>query len=296
MKDWKKIGKKLLFIPLWLTILLTLISAAALVLVFVKGWEEKPIAYVVYVLAFYTLTTVTLFCVLTLPGEYKKLKQKFYENPYGNRYMTDLGYKVRVSLYISLGINFFYSVFKLISAFIYSSFWWGAIAVYYIVLAGIRFLLLRYMRSDDQHILSDWKWYRLCGVFMVLINLSLSGIIFQMVWQNRANTYHEIILIAMATYTFYTVTMSIIDLVRYHNNKSPALSAAKAIRFAAALVSLLSLETAMIAHYGESDFFRQVMVGLTGAGVCLIVLGMSVYMIVRAGREINALQNNNSET
>lgn len=294
MIDWKKLGKRLLFIPIWLMIMLTVISTAALILVFVKGWEEIPIAYAVYVLAFYTLTTLVLFCWKTLPDLYRTLKQKFIEHPYGNRYVNDVSYKVRVSLYISLGINFFYSVFKLVSAFIYSSFWWGAIAVYYIILSGIRFLLLRYMRSDGQHILSDWKWYSLCGIFMVLINLSLSGIIFQMVWQNRANTYHEIILIAMATYTFYTVTVSIIDLIKFRKHRSPALSAAKAIRFAAALVSLLSLETAMIAQYGESDLFRQVMVGLTGAGVSIIVLGMSVYMIVHANRSIKALSKNDS--
>lgn len=294
MIDWKKWGKKLLFIPIWLMILLAVISTAALILVFVKGWEESPVAYAVYVLAFYTLTTLTIFFIKVFPDWYKTARQKVYDHPFGNKYMTDVGYKVRVSLYISLGINFFYSVFKLISAFIYSSFWWGAIAVYYFILAGIRFLLLRYMRSDDQHILAEWKWYRLCGVFMVLINLSLSGIIFQMVWQNQANAYHEIVLITMAAYTFYTVTVSIIDLIKYRKYESPSLSAAKAIRFAAALVSLLSLETAMIAHYGESDFFRQIMVGLTGAGVCIIVLGMSVYMIVQANRSIKALKNNNS--
>lgn len=288
--DWKKLGKKLLFIPIWLMILLTIVSTGALIGVFVTGWEQSPVAYAVYVLSAYTLTVLTLFFIHAFPGWYKEIKQKFYEHPYGNKYMTDVSYKVRVSLYISLGINFFYSLFKLISSIIYASFWSGAIAIYYFILAGIRFLLLRYMRSDDQHILSEWKWYRLCGIFMVLINLSLSGIVFQMVWQNKASVYNEIILIAMAAYTFYTVTVSIIDLIRYRKYETPSLSAAKAIRFAAALVSLLSLETAMIAHYGESDFFRQVMVGLTGAGVCIIVLGMSVYMIVRSSRSIKSLR------
>ena len=50
-----------------------------------------------------------------------------------------------------------------------------------------------------------------------------------------------------------------------------------------ALVSILSLETAMIAQFGGDDsVFRQVMTSATGAGVCLIVLGMAVYMIIRS--------------
>ena len=59
--DWKKIGKKLLFPPIWLMVILVIISAVALTLIFVKGLEESIPAYIFYVLAFYTLTVVTIF-------------------------------------------------------------------------------------------------------------------------------------------------------------------------------------------------------------------------------------------
>ena len=131
---------------------------------------------------------------------------------------------------------------------------------------------------------------------MVLLNLALSGIVFQMVWQNRAYTYPEIILITIATYTFYTVTVSIIDLVKYRKFKSPILSASKAIRFAAALVSLLNLEAAMLAQYGDDEGFRRLMTALTGLCVCLIVLAISVIMVLQASRAIRDLQISNSET
>lgn len=53
------------------------------------------------------------------------------------------------------------------------------------------------------------------------------------------------------------MTVSVIDLVKYRKYKYPVLSAAKAIRFAAALVSLLSLETAMLAQFGDDESFRR---------------------------------------
>ncbi len=288
MKAWKDIIKKVLFIPGWIMLILTIICTVALTTVFVKGWEESPFAYVVYVLSAYILTVVCFFLVETLPGHYKALKQKFYEHPYGYKYMTDIDYKVRVSLYLALGINLLYSGFKLISGIIYSSFWWGAIAVYYILLSVIRFLLLKYMRNTKsrQDIISEYRRYRLCGFLMVLINLSLSGIVFQMVWQNKAYIYPEVIIIASATYTFYTVSVSVIDIVKYRKYESPVISASKAIRFAAALVSLLSLETSMLARYGSDEVFRRVMTASTGTAVCIIVLGMSLYMIVHSNREI----------
>ena len=83
--------------------------------------------------------------------------------------------------------------------------------------------------------------------------------------------------------------LSLIHIFRYRKYQSPVLSAAKAIRLAAALVSLLSLETAILTRFGDDEVFRRLMTASTGAGVCIIVLGISVYMIVRATRKIHTL-------
>ena len=50
--DWKRLAKKLLHPPVWLMAVLTVFSAAALTAVFLKGWDESPVAYAGYVLAF----------------------------------------------------------------------------------------------------------------------------------------------------------------------------------------------------------------------------------------------------
>lgn len=267
-------------------LLLALLSIAGLILVFLKGWDEHVAATPVYVLSAYTLTVWCFFFVSVVPMWMKNAKKKLYDHPVGNKYMTDIGYKVRVSLYISLAINMMYSVFKLSSGIYYTSFWWGAVAVYYILLSIIRFLLLRYMRSEGQNTAQDWKRYRWSGYALLLIHLSLSGIVAQMVHSNTAAVYPEVIIITSATYTFYTVTMSVLDIVKYRKYNNPAYSAAKAIRLASALVSLLTMETTMLASFGEDEGFRQLMTGLTGAGVCVIVLAMSLYMIIRSTREI----------
>lgn len=294
--DWKKIGKKLLFPPVWLIMLLSLFSAIALVIVFVRGMETSVIAYVVYPVSAYAVTILTTFFIVTFPGWYRDLKQRFYSHPYGYKYLTDRGYRVRVSLYISLTVNLFYSVFKLISGIVLSSFWWGAVAIYYIILSVVRFLLLRYMRNNrgEPMMLFEYRRYRLCGILMLILNLTLTGIVFQMVHQGRAYAYPGVMIFAAAAYTFYTVTSSIISMVKYRKYKSPVMSASKAIKFAAALVSLLSLETAMLAQFGDDPTFTRIMTTCTGIGVCAIVLAMSVYMIIRSTKEIKKLRINNS--
>ena len=286
----KKILNKMLYPPIWLMTLLTVASAVVLPLVFIKGWKESPIAYAVYVLAFYTVSVLCLFFGKVLPKQYKEIKQKIYTNPFGNKYMTDAAFKVRVSLYSSLAINLAYSAFKLISGIFYSSLWIEAFAVYYILLSVIRFILLHHIeRKKDAGLIEEYRSYRISAVLMMFINLTLSGIVLNMIVKNEAAAYSDIYVITSAAYTFYILTVSIIDLVKYRKYKSPVMSSAKAIRFAQALVSLLSLEASMLVQFGDDESYRRLMLALTGAGVCIIVLAMSVYMIIRSVKEIKRL-------
>jgi len=251
MEKWKRIFTKILYPPIWLMILLTAVSAVALSAVFIKGWNESPVAYVVYVLSFYTLVVLTLFFAMVLPKRYKEMKQKVYDHPLGNRYMTDAAFKVRISLFVSLGINLVYSVFHLGSGFYYRSLWIGAIAVYYILLSMIRFVLLYHMeRKKDAGVIEEYHSYRITAALMMCSNLTLSGIVLNMILGKKAPAVSDVFVITSATYTFYILTVSIMDLIKYRKYESPVLSAAKAIRFAQALVSLLSLEASiyMIAH------------------------------------------------
>ncbi len=119
-----------------------------------------------------------------------------------------------------------------------------------------------------------------------------------MVHQNRGFEYPGLLIYAMAAYSFYAVTVAIINIVKTRRHNSPVLSAAKAINLVAALVSILSLETAMLAQFGGDDdpMFRRAMTGATGGGVCTIVIGMAIYMIWRANKNLKKLQINNSQT
>ena len=258
MKEILEKFKKWLFPTVWIMLILTLISGIGLIGIFFNKLETHPVAYIFYVLAAYTTTVVSIFFVKIFPGYYKNIRQKIYDNPFGHRYMTDANFKVTVSLSISLIINLSYSVFKLVAGFLYSSLWMGAVAVYYIILSILRFTLLRYMNAhkETKGLLHEYKQSRLCGIMLLILNISLTGIVFQMVWQNKGYSYPGTLILAAATYTFYTVTVSIIDMIKYRKYKRPVISAAKTIRFASALVSLLSLETAMLAQFGNDEAYR----------------------------------------
>ena len=288
--DWKKLGKKLLFPPVWLMTILTVASAVLLVMVFLKGWEEAPIAYGIYVLAFYTLTVVSVYCSMVLPKRYKQIKQRIYENPLGNRYMTDRAFRTKVSLYVSLGINLLYVGTNVWSWHLGRSWWFVVLSVYYSIMAVMRFLLVRYARCNTlgSSVLKELKWSRICACILLLTNLTLSGAVLMILFQNRGYDYPGVLIYVMALYTFYSTVHSIVDIIKYRKLGSPIMSTAKMVSLSSALVSMLNLETAMFAQFGADMSLRdqQIMIALTGAGISATVITLSVLLIVRATKEI----------
>ena len=293
--DWKKIGKKLLFPPIWLMVILVILSAVALTFVFVKGMEQSIPAYIVYVLAFYTLSVVTVFCVMVLPKQYSTIKQKIYDHPLGNRFLTDRVFRIHVSLSVSFVINMLYVGINLWSWHTLKSYWFMVLAVYYVIMAVMRFLLVRYVRIQKigTSILGEWKRSRICAYILLLINLSLSGAVLMILYQHRGYDYPGMMIYVMALYTFYALTMSVVDIVKYRKMGSPVMSTAKIVSLSAALVSLLNLETAIFAQFGGNmtPENQRIFIILTGAGVSITVVTLSVILIVNANKEIRRIKD-----
>lgn len=126
--------------------------------------------------------------------------------------------------------------------------------------------------------------------FSVSLLFALGGSVVQMVCDGRGKKYSEIHVIAVAAYTFYKVILSVINAVKARRLKSPLLMTIRNIGCADAMMSLLSLQAAMLLCFHTADeSVPRLMNSLTGAGVCLIILGMGLYML-RSGAMINNSQ------
>ena len=297
--NWKKCGFKLLFPPKWLLFLLTVIAAIMLPAVFIKDWDTSPIAYAIYVLSFYTLMVDCIFFSIVFPKQYRKMQQKVYGSKYGNRYKTDIAFHTHVWLYISLAFKIIYIGTNLISFFLYRSMWFAIFVGYYATLAIMLFLLLLYMQKNklNENLIGEWKRARLCSYILLSINFALSGAVLMILYQNKSFEYNGILIYAMAAYTFYITIRAIIDVIKYRNNPSPILKIRKVINLSAALVSMLALETAMFAQFGADMLpeHKWLFVALTGAGVSIIVVTLSLSMIIRSTKEIKLLRSNHYE-
>ena len=161
--------KKILFPPLWLLVVFGIVSVIGLVTVFSKSLEEHPLSYGIYALSAYTVIVICISFGLNATRHYRGIKRKVYENPWGFRYITDVNFKIVTSLRLSLGFNLAYSVFKLTAGVFYASFWMGAIAVYYLILSVLRFLLLRYMngKTTRKRLLYEYRQSKVCGILFL---------------------------------------------------------------------------------------------------------------------------------
>ncbi len=300
MKRFKRLLRILFLLPPLATVL---VAVPSLVLVFVVlGWEgaPKPLAYASYFLSAYGLVVlITGFkgVVRSLRAWFEKLPviQRVKRVPLIRRYLEDTHFKTLVSTAAGLLLNLAYAAMKLTMGVLQRSAWLVTLAVYYIFLCILRLSLVEHIRCGKGGAASEWKRYRFVGIVLLLMNLTLAAIVFAIVAGNRSFSYPGLLIYAMAFYAFYAVISAIIRLVKYRRYNSPILSAARAVSLTTALVSMLSLETAMLATFGGNDpQFRRTMTASFGGVVCAFVLSMSVYMIFRAAKGLRT-SNRKSE-
>lgn len=284
--------KKIFQLPPIPAIMISVPSFVLVIYVLANNMENTAISYVAYTLSAYamvvTITGVAEVIRLIRNGiENHPFVKKALGIPLFDKYLKEAAFRTETSLYLGLFINLLYVALKLGSGIYYRSIWFGSLAVYYFLLAVMRFSLLHHVRSRRDDGISQWKRYRFCGIVLLFMNQALAAIVVIVVKQNKGFEYAGSLIYAMALYAFYAVITSVINVVKFRKYGSPVLSAAKVINLTAALVSMLSLETAMLAQFGEDDvMFRQIMTSATGAGVCFIVLGMAVFMIAKSTKVI----------
>lgn len=286
-----KIIKRIFFLPSVATLFIAIPSFGFVIMVLTGKIETPVLKYIAYFLSAYALiisiTGISKHVRLVRSGvSGHPLIKQLLSIPVIEKLIRESRFRTQIALYPGFFINILYAIFKTILGIAYHSAWFLSFGVYYLALAIMRFMLIHYIRFEKQtsEKNNELRRYRMCGYMLFLVNMAFVGITILAVQKNKGFTYPGYLIYVMAMYAFYSVITAIINLVKYRKYGSPVLSAAKVINMSTALVSIFSLETAMLAQFNEkTEHFRVIMTALTGAGVSLIVVGMAVFMIVRSG-------------
>ena len=281
---WK--GWKILFpLPVWAVALLFAGCCAGLIRVFSRGLELWWPAYILYGLSAYSLTNL---CI-QLPAAVRMERKWLQRHPKVAGLLKNRELHFRLELYIEQFINFAYGLFKIISGVVIGSAWIGADGIYNFVQALIQlFQILR--RKNPGTIARQWSSYRFCGFLILLMHLTLTGIVFQMVNWNRVEESGEIMIIATAAFAFYKFISAFIDLAKDRKHTHPVDSSVRMLELSQAIFAIFSLQAGLLHTFGTGERWEYWINLAVGCAVCLLTVAMGIYMIRRANREIKKLQ------
>lgn len=261
-----------------------IIVVGGLLLALVFGWEltETALGYAAYLLSAYALVLL----VLSLVPLARLLREKALRLPPVRMYLQQEVLRARIALCGGVCVNLVYAAYRGALGIAYGSVWFGATAAYYLVLSGIR-LYVAWGGFRGLTPRQEARRYTATGALMLLLSLAMAGMIVQMVLQNEGYSYPGTVIYASAAYTFYSLVLAAVNLGRRHR-LGLLLSAAKIVNFAAALMSLLALQTAMLAQFGGpgEEAFRRAQNAMLGGFVTLATVGMAAAMIVRGRRQL----------
>ena len=280
MKIAWNMTKKIFSPPLPLLIVLC-IPAGGLVAYALACLESThPFSIVSYLFSAYCFTALC-FRIPAMIGWGKRVKE---QNVLLSRYEKDVHFRVLLSLYASPAFGGGYALLQLGLGVYHGSVWFFAFAAYYALLFLMRFALLRTLKRKKQReeLLPELRTARLCGVCLLVVTPALAVIVLYIVFQGRAFSYHPIVTIAMAAYTFTSATIAVIGLVSCRKYKRPAFLASKVINTCACAVSLLTLENAMLSAFGEEsdEAFLPVLTSVTGIAVFALLIVCALYLIL----------------
>lgn len=238
-------------------------------------------AYMIYCMSAYCLT----IWILPLPRLFRKAKANMIHRltgtVFGEKYIGDLAFRGSVSICQGMMVNFLYVVFRIFVGIRYASVWFLTMAIYYLLLGIMRLSLI--LRYRNRGVKSELHCYRRTAWLLFLLNIPMGGMTVLMVLTDSGYSYPGYVIYLSAMYTFYTIILAIVNLVKFRKLGSPILSAAKILNFVAALMSLLGLQTAMISQFStEGEDLRRMMNALTGGGVWFFVILIAVYMLLHS--------------
>lgn len=178
-------------------------------------------------------------------------------------------------------VNIAFAVYNGMLGIIRRSLWNGSICAYYLLLAGIRATVVYAQRgslSFKEGLPYDKsrKIYFCTHLIMLLMNLSLIVPIAVMVRGERSYDRGLTTAIAMAAYTVYRVTLSIINSKKARKYNNILISELRTINMIDSLVAVLTLQNALIMANGGQNESMTVLTARTSAGILLIIVIITV--------------------
>lgn len=189
----------------------------------------------------------------------------------------DRRFSIVFSAGCTLVINLAYGLGHAVLGVMEASSWLLVMAAYHILLGVMRFgaVLTERRHTSERFVM------RLCGGILVVLAVILGASTALSILQDRAVPHGLIIMLIIAIYTFWKLTMAIVHTVQAHQSGTPLTKTIRNITLASALAAMMTMQRSMLASFGADMPAGDVLLfnALTGGGVFLIVLLMGFNML-----------------
>ncbi|MCI8366046.1 MAG: hypothetical protein HFJ66_00365 [Eggerthellaceae bacterium] len=271
-----------------------IIIAGLMVWVFFFGNKDHPLAYAAYTLSFYLLVIVCIWATTERPA--RRLRQAAQSHKTLGPLVDDADCRRRASLQAGVVIDLLWGTANFALALTGSTAWFITFGCYYFLFAALRALLLRRLRAQRDSAprernavaLQDCRAARFCGIIILASTIILTGIAILVASGDSVIRYNEISAIALATLTFCLLTSAIIGLAKARRSNSMLVIAHTRANLAIALVSLFTLEIALLSTFSTSQDaeLASSMPIATGAAIAIALCALGTATIIQANKAL----------
>lgn len=212
------------------------------------------------------------------------------ENKFIKRIKNDYAFRTFVTSTLSFFVTVAFAGYNIFLSFAYRSGWNIGIAVYYVMLVGIRAYILFSERklhkselTDEQKENSRKSLFFIQSILLLVIDLALITPIALMVMQKKNVDYSEIPAISIAAYSTYKIILATRNFVKTRKQHLLSIKILRNINFIDALVSILSLQYVLIMTFGsgiEGEMFK--LCAVSSFAVWAIIVAVSVISLVNS--------------
>lgn len=195
--------------------------------------------------------------------------------------------KKSLGLCLSMELNLIMSVYYAYVSIRYHNQWFIDSAFFYTSLTVARFVMLRSYQFDKPSLFQQYKLYMMIGYLMFAMMTCLFLMTVMIVNEHYVVHYPGHSLYAMAAFSLYLIVSAVSGYIAHRKYHSPLLSGTQMIAMSAALLGILSLQTAFLPMFTDNLELQRTLNLITGSVVFGIMIFMSLHMIIRGGRKMN---------
>ena len=195
----------------------------------------------------------------------------------GKRLHADRRFRIVFSAALTLVVNLLYGIGHGITGVVDGSFWLLVMAAYYILLGVMRFGAVLTERRHS----SECFMMRLCGGMLMALALVMGAATGVSLAEGNAVPHGIVVMLCIALYTFWKMTMAIVHTVQAHQSGTPLTRTIRNITLASALASLMTMQRSMLVSF-DGDMTANAALAMnicTGGAVCLLVFLMGLNMV-----------------